>query len=41
MKKTYDKLKINVIVLEANDIVTFSVGNDENDVIVDDPYWEF
>ena len=41
MKKTYDKLKIDVIVLETNDIVTLSIGNEDNDVTVDDPYGDF
>ncbi len=41
MKKTYFRLEWNLIVLEADDIVRLSIGNEDNDVTVDDPYGDF
>ena len=38
MKKKYFDLEIEIVVLAMQDIVTFSNGDDHNDVTGDDPY---
>ena len=38
MKKNYYTLEIDVVALSMQDVVTFSSGNDANDVTGNDPY---
>ena len=38
MKKKYFDLEIEIVVVAMQDIVTFSNGNDPNDVTGNDPY---